>query len=195
MSQLLSGFTGLDYAIVGIIFLSLLFGLIRGFSKEIISLAAWVAAFFAALKFSPTVDNMLHATITNPVTRYVVALFLIFLVVIVIGCVLNKIVHAVLKFTGFGFFDHLLGLIFGAARGVIFVIVVLLAISLMPSQNAAWVKDSKLSPTFAPLVNYFSGQLPTDLKALKSASLMIRNLVASNYASVVKQRIADAAAQ
>jgi membrane protein required for colicin V production len=195
MSAILSGFTGLDYAIIGVIFLSLLFGLIRGFTKEIISLAAWIAAFFAALKFSPEVDALLQSAITHPVTRYVVSIVLIFLAVIILGCILNKIIHALLKFTGFGFFDHLLGLIFGAARGVIFITIMLLALSLMPSQNAAWAKDSKLAPHFAPLVDRFSAELPADLKALKSASLLVRALVASNYEHVLKQRITEAAAQ
>lgn len=187
MSGLLSGLTGLDYAIVAILFFSLLFGLVRGFAKEVISLLAWVLAFFAALKFSPEVDDMLHSVITHPVSRYVVSLILIFFVVILLGCLVNKIVHAVLKFTGFGFFDRLLGLIFGLARGALIVTAVLLALSLMPAQNAVWAKDSKLSSHFSPLVNYFSAQLPTDLKALKSASLVVRQLLATNYVHVAQQ--------
>ncbi|MDP1574582.1 MAG: CvpA family protein [Coxiellaceae bacterium] len=195
MSQIMPGLTGLDYVIGGILFISLLLGLIRGFTKEIISLLAWIAAFFAAIKFSPDVDMMLHSVIPHAVTRYIVSIVLIFLVVLIAGCLLNKIIHAVLKFTGFGFFDRLLGLIFGGARGVIIVTIILLAISLMPSQNAAWVKESKLAPHFAPLVDHFSAELPADLKALKSASLMVRQLIATHYATVLRQAASEGAAQ
>ena len=195
MSQIMSGFTTLDYVILALVVISLLFGVIRGFTKEIISLAAWILAFFAAIKFSPDVDAMLHSAITNPVTRYVVSMVLIFLLVIIAGCIVNKIIHAILKFTGFGFFDHLLGLIFGGVRGVVVVTIMLLAISLMPSQNAEWLKDSKLAPHFAPLVDHFSAELPDDLKALKSASLVVRQMLVSHYEAIVKQSASDTAAQ
>ena len=43
----------IDFAILGIILLSTLVSLIRGFVKEAISLSVWIAAFFIAKHFYP----------------------------------------------------------------------------------------------------------------------------------------------
>lgn len=178
MSEIFAQWTGLDFAIAGIVFLSLLLGLIRGFIKEVVSLLAWIVAFFAAIHFSSDVSEWLSSAITNPVTRYVVAVILIFLAVIIAGCVVGKIIRALLKVTGFGFFDRLLGLIFGAARGVLFVTILLIGLSLTTHQEAGWVKSSQLAPSFAPLVQHFSAELPKEIKTVKTASEVVQRFVA-----------------
>ena len=163
MGQVLASWTGLDYAIAVIVFLSLLFGLMRGFVKEIISVIAWIAAFFAALKFAPDVDQLLQSAITNVIARYIVSVVLIFLVVVLAGCLFSKLIRALLKVTGFCFFDRLLGLIFGAIRGCLFVVILLVIVQATPSQSAAWVKKSALAPHFQPAVTQAATYLPKEI--------------------------------
>jgi len=49
----------IDYVIIGIIALSAIISIVRGFVKEVLSLAAWILAFWVALTFSPQLSVLL----------------------------------------------------------------------------------------------------------------------------------------
>ena len=161
--------TLLDWVIVGILALSSIFGLFRGFSKEIISFIAWLSAFYIALNFSGVVSHQLEGFISQPEIRLIVSELVIFIVVIIVGCIFNAIVHSLLRFTGFGIFDHLLGLVFGAGRGVIIVTAGLVVIQLTPFQNSDWAKQSQLSPDFQSMVSYAMKYMPIELQNARTA--------------------------
>ena len=77
-------FTWVDYIIIGIVTASLLFGLFRGFLREVISLVSLVLSVVLAVKCAP----LLGAEFTwwqSPNVRYLVAFLIIFLAVLVIG--------------------------------------------------------------------------------------------------------------
>lgn len=159
-------FNILDYIILGIIFISVIIGLIRGFVREAISLVTWFCAFIAALKFSPWVAELLHSAISHTMTRYIVAGLLIFFAVLIVGAIVSKLVHLLISVTGFGFLDRLLGLIFGAARGILSGAVILLLIGASPYKDAEWVQQSEMAPRFQPIVTYFVPLLPKDLTSI-----------------------------
>src|SRR3990167_3864598 len=159
-------FNTLDYIILGILFISIIVGLIRGFLREAISLATWFFAFIAALKFSPWVAELLHSAISHTMTRYAVSGLLIFIAVLIIGAIVSKLVHLLVSATGFGFLDRLLGFVFGAARGILCGTMMLLLIGASSYQNADWVKQSELAPHFQPIVAYFVPLLPKDLTSM-----------------------------
>lgn len=173
MTSFLLNWTGLDFAIAVILFLSALFGLIRGFVKEVISLIAWVAAFYAALKFAPDLDQLLHSAVPHTMTRYVVSVVIIFVAVVLLGCLVSKIIRSILKLTGFGFFDRLLGIVFGLVRGLVIATIVLVAIQATTYKNAPWVKQSQLAPYYEPAVTHFTAYLPQELR---TASAVITHL-------------------
>ena len=161
-------FNTLDYIILGITFLSVIIGAFRGFTREAISLVTWVAAFFVALKFSKAASGAFHGMIKNGNVRYIIAFIVIFLIVLILGVVINQLIHGVVSATGFGFFDHLLGLIFGAARGILLVTIMLFAINATAHNKADYIKQSQLAPHFAPLVAYCATYLPVEMKKVSS---------------------------
>lgn len=162
-------FNSLDYIILAILFISVVIGLIRGFVREIISLITWLVAFVAALKFSPWVaTHWLHTAISHVMTRYIVSGLIIFLAILILGAIVNKLVHLFISATGFGFFDRLLGLVFGAARGTLCVTIMLLLIGTSDYRNTDWMKNSALAPHFQLIVKHFEPLLPKDLETLAS---------------------------
>lgn len=161
-------FNVLDYVILGIILLSVIVGAFRGFTREAISLITWVVAFFAALKFSEAASGVFHGMIKNDNVRYVVSFIVIFLIVLILGVVINKLIHGLVSTTGFGFFDHLLGFIFGAARGIVLVTIILFAIGATAHEKVDYVKQSQLAPCFSPLVAYCAAYLPAEMKKVSS---------------------------
>lgn|SRR3990167_2911759 len=160
--------TAFDYIILAILFFSTVAGIFRGFVREAISLATWVLAFFAALKFSPAVESVLHTMIASHSARYAVSFIVIFLIVLILGVIINKLVHSFVSATGLGVFDHLLGLIFGAARGVVLITILLFAIKASTDNRVAFLKNSSLAPHFAPLVKAAENYLPAEMKKMSS---------------------------
>lgn len=164
-------FNMLDYVTVVVLFISIAIGVVRGFLREAISLVAWSAGFIAALKFSPRVGYLLHDFISHQGVRHFVAGLMIFVLALIVGVIVNKVVHSLVCATGFGFVDHFLGLIFGAARGVLCVTMILILISLTAYQNAGWVNQSVLAPRFRPAVNYFMPMVPKSMKTARNIIL------------------------
>src|SRR3990167_6688141 len=95
-------FNTVDYIILGILFISVIIGLVRGFVREALSLVTWFCAFDAALKFSPWVAQLLHTAISHNMTRYIISGFLSFVAVLIVGAIVSKLVHLLISATGFG---------------------------------------------------------------------------------------------
>jgi len=77
--------TWLDYAVLGVVGLSVLWGVWRGLVRELISLAGWVIAFLAANLFAGPLAERLPQAIPSPELRLLAAFIGIFLVSLVIS--------------------------------------------------------------------------------------------------------------
>lgn len=163
MKQLVLNWNIFDFIIVGIIFLSVITGFFRGFLREAISLATLFLAFYAALKFSPALGGIFQSFISTPKIRYIIAAILTFLIVLLLGMIINKLAHGLVTVSGLGLIDKILGLVFGAARGVLFVTIILLIIQVGSFHHTAWYEQSQLTPRFQPIVARFSGLIPKDV--------------------------------
>ncbi|MCX7121273.1 MAG: CvpA family protein [Gammaproteobacteria bacterium] len=163
-----SHFTNLDFVILGILLLSSIIGLFRGFLREAISLVAWFFAFFLALRFSPLLSNSLKSVIVNDTARHVLSAICIFIAVLIVGLIIRKIIVALVKVSGLGFFDRFLGLLFGAARGVLFNTIILVIIQAGPLQNSAWAKNSVIAPKYKPMVDFFNKLMPAEINKVSS---------------------------
>lgn len=98
----------IDYCILGIIALSTLISLVRGFVKEAISLAVWFAAFFIASHFYA--DLAAHLTnFSDPMIRSAVAIAILFVVTLILGGLLNYVVGQMVQYTGLSGTDRALG--------------------------------------------------------------------------------------
>jgi membrane protein required for colicin V production len=140
-------FNAVDWTIISVLSLSILLSLWRGFVREAISLAGWVAAFVIANMFVGQVADLLSQWITNVTGRYVAAFALLLAGTLVVAGVLAKMGVQVVKATGLTLLDRLLGTAFGLARGLIIVLVgVYLLRQLAPPQNLSWLDQAQLMP-------------------------------------------------
>lgn len=131
--------TAIDYAVFLILAASILLGVMRGFVREVLSLAAWVAAFWSANLLSPELSGMLPKAISGEPIRIMVAFVAIFLGVLILAALLTKILSGLVKHIGLGWVDGLLGFVFGLARGgVIVLVLVLLAGMTSIPQTETW---------------------------------------------------------
>ena len=121
-----------DWFIVVVLVASILLSLWRGFAREAISLAAWVAAFVIANLFVDQMASLLSTWISNVTGRYVAAFALLFVGTLMLGGVLGILAAQLLKVTGLSVLDRLLGTVFGFARGVIIILVLVVVVFLQP---------------------------------------------------------------
>jgi membrane protein required for colicin V production len=153
----------IDYAILLALALSVLVGLWRGLVSEVLSLAAWIAAFWVAWMFGPLVAAHFEHSISLPAARILLGYGLCFVAVLALGALLRFVVRRLLWGTGLGGLDRLLGMLFGFARGVLLVTlaVFLAGFTALPRQ-AGW-QESALLPQFKAVAGWLGERVPADV--------------------------------
>lgn len=144
-----------DWAIVAIIGFSVLISLVRGFFREALSLIVWVCAFVAASMFYVKGGAWFDAVIPTPSLRYITAWVVIFAGVLIAGAIVNFLIGQLVKSTGLGGTDRLLGMVFGALRGSIIVLALLILVpGVVPVTEDPWWHESLLIPHFLRFENW-----------------------------------------
>ena len=149
-----------DWVLLGFIGLSLVVGLWRGFIKEVFSLAVWAIAFIVAFLFSGAVAVLLEPYVTVPSARQGMAFLAIFIVVLIAGGLVTWLVGKLVEKTGLSGTDRLLGAIFGAARGLLLVLALILAAGFTPVPGDPWWAQSRVIQSLLPLAEWAGSFLP-----------------------------------
>jgi membrane protein required for colicin V production len=135
--------TWLDYAVLGVVGLSILWGVWRGLVRELISLAGWVIAFLAANLFAGPLAERLPRVFHSPEVRLLAAFIGIFIVSLVVTTLLALLLSKLAKAVGLGGLDRVLGGVFGLARGVLVAIAFALVAGLTSlPQKPAWKESA-----------------------------------------------------
>lgn len=142
-----------DGIILFIIAVSALISVRRGFTREAFSLLTWIAAFIVARLFSPALMVLLGDSIETPSVRLAVAFGGLFAVTLIVGALINHLLGELIRVTGLSGTDRLLGMVFGALRGAL-VVVVLVALGHQIFAQDVWWQQSQLVPHFAMLEDW-----------------------------------------
>jgi len=145
--------TWFDYFIIGTLAISAIISLFRGFFKEVISLATWVIAVWAAFTFSsslaPKIVPYIPFINDLPLAKSVIVQALIsgaiiFFTILLLGSLINYLISTMVTKTGLSGSDRLLGVLFGATRGALIVGLVTLFMSKNSLvQQEVWWQNSK----------------------------------------------------
>jgi membrane protein required for colicin V production len=150
----------IDYAIIGLIVISMLIGLFRGLIKEAFALITWGVASWVGLTFSSQFAELLENAIAVPSIRIAAAFITLFLLTLILGAIINYLLSALISKTGLTGTDRLAGLLFGAGRGAILVIILVMLAGLTPLPDTAWWKESQLIPQFQILAVWLRNHIP-----------------------------------
>ncbi|KPK20655.1 MAG: colicin V production protein [Betaproteobacteria bacterium SG8_41] len=128
--------TVFDYVVIAIVGLSILLSVIRGLVREVLALLAWVIAFLAANFFAGPLATLLPDEMSNVEVRLLVGFGAAFVVVLLSMSLLAMFASKLVKNAGLGVEDRMLGGVFGLARGmlVVMVLVLLAGLTSLPKQ-------------------------------------------------------------
>lgn len=133
-----------DYVIPGIIVLSALFSLMRGFVREALSLIGWVAAFWLALRYANPLAELFLSSITIPSLRIITAFTILFVLTLMLAALINHLAGHLVKRTGLTGTDRAVGIVFGIARGGVVVSILVLLAGLTSLPQDPWWGESMM---------------------------------------------------
>lgn len=133
--------TAFDYVVLAILLISILLSVARGVVREVLALAGWIVAFMVANSFTAAFAPMLPPTIGGESVRSLLAFAALFLATLLTMGLVAMLMSVLVKSVGLGFADRLLGSLFGFARGLLVVLMIVLAagFTALP-QEAFWRK-------------------------------------------------------
>ncbi len=159
-----------DWVIVGIIALSGLLSLKRGFLREAMSLITWVVAFILARLFSGVLSTHMAPFLPDPVASMMAAFATLFVLTLLCGSLIQMLIIALVRATGLSATDRLLGVGFGVVRGGLVVIVMVALLRMTPVAANDWWQSSSLIPHFVLLEGWTKDMAKQIGAAIWSAS-------------------------
>lgn len=136
--------TILDYGILGLLAVSALLGMFRGIVREVLSLVGWIVAFLAAKWLAPDMESLLPSNISATL-RTPVAYGLVFLLSLIVMGLVTMLVATVIRTVGLGFADRILGIFFGLGRGLLVIILMVLAAGMTAIPREAFWQQALLT--------------------------------------------------
>src|SRR5450631_2042665 len=156
--------TILDLVLLGVMLISGLLAMVRGFMREILSIAAWGAAALVTLysfsKLLPTARNYFN----NDTVATIVVVAGVFIGTLIVVSIVTVRISDMILDSRIGALDRTLGFLFGLARGLLIVVVAVLFFSwLVPDkQRPDWVTTAKSRTVLQGTGDWLMSLLPDD---------------------------------
>jgi membrane protein required for colicin V production len=155
--------TLLDGILVGFTLVSAMLAMVRGFTREVLSIASWIAAAAGAYYFYPAVLPYVQPYIDNDQLALAAAAAAVFIVVLIAVTVITMKIADFIIDSRVGALDRTLGFLYGAARGILVVAVGLLFFSwLVGARMPYWVENAKSKPLLESIGARLQEFLPED---------------------------------
>lgn len=135
--------TEFDYALIGIMSISVLVGLWRGAVYEVLSIMGWPLAFLVSRYVAPQLATALP--IANEQTRVALSYVGVFIAVLLVWAMLAWLLSKLAKAVGLGLVDGVLGAVFGVARGVLVVIALVWTAGMTHIPEQSFWREAKFS--------------------------------------------------
>ncbi len=153
-----------DLVVLALALVSGLLGAMRGLVREVLGVAAWIAAAFAAGPYGAFryVAPWVRRHVSDPGIADMMAFGGVFLVVLILLWLVVRAISGAVRGSALGGLDRTLGLVFGVGRGAALLVVayILLGIGLAIDQWPAPVLEARSLPLVHHGAEWLAGQLP-----------------------------------
>lgn len=155
--------TSFDYAVLAILGISILLSMMRGLVREILALASWIIAFFVAKIYTLQLAPLLPQSIPSESLKFLAAFIILFLATLLVCSLLAIALSQVFKTAGLSWLDRGLGAVFGLARGmlILLVLVFLAGLTNLP-KDTSW-RNAMFSAPLEAMVLAVLPWLPQDI--------------------------------
>jgi membrane protein required for colicin V production len=159
--------TILDLVVIGIVAISGLLAMVRGFTREVLAIGSWAVAAVVAYFFYPKAAPLVMQYITKnpPALVNGLAFGLVFLATLFLAYIITSKLSDFILDSRVGALDRTLGFLFGAARGFLLAVVGFGFFSWLVSekQQPQWVAEAKFRPILTSSFEKLKGALPDNL--------------------------------
>lgn len=137
--------TPVDYILIAVVFLSAVYGAVRGFLREVVALLTWVAALWAGWHYADLLTPYFGA-IESRGARVWTARTLLVIAVLIVGTFVGVLAARVVRLSLFSGLDRLLGFLFGALRGLVVLGLAAIVAGTLHLDSERWWRQSLLIP-------------------------------------------------
>ncbi|WP_370311679.1 CvpA family protein [Sagittula sp.] len=166
----MEGFTIFDGVVAGVIVISAILAYSRGFVREALSIAGWIIAAIVAFLFAPRAKELMFEIpylgdfLNGSCELAVIAAFAaVFAVALVVISLFTPLFSSAVQHSSIGGVDAGLGFLFGVARGVLLIVVALIAYDrVVGNEPIAMISDSRSAEIFQVMQTRIEEQIPSD---------------------------------
>jgi membrane protein required for colicin V production len=151
----------LDIGIIALCALLALVGVFKGIVRQLTSWAGLLLGLVVGWKYGAEVQKLLRLDFAGgAVAAYLVALLAVYIVVRLVGLLIEHWVRGT-KLSGT---DRFLGLLAGAAKGVFLSILLVVFLAILLPRNAPLLAESKLSPRLMDAARWMENAFPERIR-------------------------------
>ena len=156
----------LDLGLLAVILVSALLAMLRGFTREILAIASWVAAAAAGVYFYPYLVPYLKPYLAKDLWAEIASGTIIFFVALILVSIITVNLSDAVLDSKVGALDRSLGFLFGAARGFILCVIAFVFFAKLDTATdkwPSWVRNAKARPALQSVGDEMQAMLPHDL--------------------------------
>jgi len=141
-------FNVLDLVILGVLIVSALLAAWRGFTHEVLSIGSWAGAAIVMFIVGPHAVPLAAVYLDNPTLAQIAAYAAVFVIALIPLSYISYRISEGVRDSAIGPVDRLLGLVFGAARGLVVVGIGFLVFTSLVGESRLpdWYKEARLRP-------------------------------------------------
>jgi membrane protein required for colicin V production len=157
--------TALDVVVLVVILISAILAMVRGFVREVLSVVSWVVAAGAAYYFYKPLLPYVQPYIASKNIAIIAAAAAIFFVALVITSYIAMKISDFVIDSRVGLLDRTLGFVFGAARGLLLVVIAFSFLNwILSDKQPDWVAHAQSAPILKRLGDRLVAALPEDIE-------------------------------
>ncbi len=156
--------TALDFGLLAVMLISGVLAMVRGFMREILSIASWVIAAIVTLYGYSRVLPFVKQYVQNDLFATGISVGGVFLLTLLIVSLFTVKISDLVLDSRIGALDRSLGFLFGLARGLVIMVVAFLFFTwLVPAKTEPdWVKNARSRPILQSTGDWLKSVLPDD---------------------------------